>query len=55
MEDKKKKEIFACPECGLKYIDSSWAKKCEAWCKKTKSCNLDIIKHAIKEDEHLKP
>ena len=42
------KELHQCEECGLKYIDKKWAEKCEAWCKKYKSCNLEIIDHAIK-------
>ena len=42
------KELHQCEECGLKYINKEWAEKCEAWCKKHKSCNLEIIDHAIK-------
>lgn len=38
--------LYQCEECGLTYVEKSWAEKCEAWCKKTKSCNLEIIKHA---------
>ena len=39
-------KLYECPECHLKYKDKEWADKCEAWCKKYKSCNLDIIEHA---------
>ena len=39
---------YQCEECFLRYADKEWAKKCEAWCKKYKSCNLEIIDHAIK-------
>ena len=42
------KKLYQCEECGLKYDDKEWAEKCEAWCKKYKSCNLEIIDHAIK-------
>lgn len=50
------KELYQCEECGFKYADSpvllvtgeEWAKKCERWCKKNKSCNLEIVSHAIK-------
>lgn len=45
---KKENNLFICEECNLKYKEKEIAKKCEDWCKKTKSCNLDIIKHAIK-------
>lgn len=51
------RELYQCEECGLKYADDStssitgkeWAEKCEAWCKEHKSCNLEIIEHAVKE------
>jgi hypothetical protein len=39
---------WICEECKLKYGDKIWAEKCEAWCKKYKSCNLEITKHSIK-------
>lgn len=38
---------FTCPECNLRYVEESWAKKCEDWCREHKSCNLDIIQHAV--------
>ena len=40
-------KAFVCPECNLSYKDAEWAKRCAAWCKGHKSCNLEIIKHAI--------
>lgn len=43
--------VFICKECGIKYHDEKIAKKCEEWCKENKSCNLNIIKYAINEDE----
>ena len=30
-------------------IDREWAEKCQEWCKKYKSCNLEIMEHAIKK------
>lgn len=42
-----KQGLYKCPECGLEYKEKEWAEKCEAWCKKHKSCNLEITKHAI--------
>ncbi len=45
----KKTNIFwICEKCKLKYYGKIWAEKCEDWCKKYKSCNLEITKHAIK-------
>lgn len=38
--------LYKCEECGLKYRDKEWAKKCMAWCGENKSCNLEIISHA---------
>lgn len=45
----KPEKVFACPECGMSYKDAEWAKKCAAWCKEHKSCNLEIIKHAVEQ------
>lgn len=42
-------KYYACSKCGLKYKSKRLAKKCEEWCKKYKSCNLKIAKHAIKD------
>lgn len=41
-------KVFVCPECGMSYKEAEWAKKCAAWCKEHQSCNLEIIKHAVK-------
>lgn len=49
-ESGKPDKVFACPECGLSYKDTEWAKKCAAWCKEHKSCNLEIIKHAVEQN-----
>lgn len=43
---------FACEECKLLYKDKSYAAKCQGWCSKNKSCNIEIIKHAIKDEEN---
>ena len=40
---------YQCPECGFKYKEKEWAEKCEAWCREYHTCNLEIIKHAIKK------
>ena len=45
----KNKGLYQCEECGLQYADRETAEKCQAWCSEHKSCNLDIIKYAIKE------
>ncbi len=44
----KQEDKYQCKECLLWYADKSWAEKCEQWCKKNKSCNLEITKHAHK-------
>ncbi len=46
--DESKTKLYACPECGMSYAEPEWAKKCSAWCKEHKSCNLEIIKYAVK-------
>ena len=42
---------YKCNECGMKYLEKEYAEKCEDWCKKYKSCNLELIKHSIKKSE----
>ena len=42
-------DLYQCEECKLLYKDEEIANKCEQWCKRTHSCNLEIIKHAVKE------
>ncbi len=46
---KKGKKYFTCGECGFSYAEERWAEKCERWCKEHKSCNLEIIKYAVKK------
>ena len=45
---KKDKKYYKCEECGLLYLDKETAEQCQAWCSEHKSCNLEIIKHAVK-------
>ncbi len=42
-------KTYICDECGFRYKDKEWAQKCGEWCKKYKSCNMEITKHAIKD------
>jgi len=43
----KSEKLFVCPECGMSYKEVEWAKKCAAWCKEHKSCNMEITQHAV--------
>lgn len=43
-------EVYQCEECKLWYREKEIAQKCQAWCKEHKSCNLEIIKHAIRSN-----
>jgi len=45
------KKVYQCPECGLHYEDGKTANKCEAWCSKYKSCNLEIIKDSVESSQ----
>jgi len=47
----RKMGYFKCGACGMLYNSKAFAKKCEAWCRKHKSCNLKITKHAINKNE----
>ena len=46
--EKQGNKYFQCEVCNFLYEDKEWAEKCEAYCKKYKSCSLDITKHATK-------
>jgi hypothetical protein len=46
---RREKKYYICEECGLVYLDNETAEKCKAWCSKYKSCNLEIIGHAVKD------
>lgn len=46
----KDNQHYVCELCKFKYKDKSWAEKCQNWCEIHKSCNLEITKHAIKEE-----
>lgn len=41
-------EIYQCKYCRMKYSEKEWQQKCEAWCAKHKSCNIEVIRHAAK-------
>src|SRR3989344_5618361 len=43
-----KDTAYQCGECSFWYKDKETSEKCQAWCKEHKSCNLEIIKHSIK-------
>ena len=50
-ETKEDKTYYRCEECGLLYYDKETAEKCQAWCFEHTSCNLEITKHAVKEEK----
>ncbi len=45
---------YKCKECGLIYKDKNIAKKCEDWCRKYRSCNLEITKYAVNKNKLIK-
>ncbi len=47
--EKEDKNYYQCEECQNIYETEELAQKCENWCQEYKSCNLEIIKHSIKE------
>lgn len=44
-------DLYLCEECNLLYREEELAQKCEDWCRETKSCNLEITKHAVNKSE----
>jgi hypothetical protein len=45
---KNNKVYYMCEACNMVYKDKEMAQKCEDYCNKHHSCNLEIIKYAIK-------
>lgn len=43
----KGKSLFRCEECNLLYNQGELALQCQAYCKKHKSCSLEITKKAV--------
>lgn len=46
-EIKEKQKLYQCSECGFHYFSKEKAQECENWCRKYKSCNLEIIQEAV--------
>lgn len=46
-----KHRLYQCEDCKLSYLDKYYAKKCEEWCKKNKTCNIEITKHAANKEQ----
>lgn len=50
-----KGKIYKCKVCLHQYREKRWAQKCASWCASHKSCNPEIIKHAVNLKEwHIK-
>lgn len=47
-KNKNKIKCYYCEECELVYQDKKKAYECEEWCRKHKSCNIEITKYAFK-------
>ncbi len=45
------KNYFQCEECGHFYEEEGLAQECESWCRKNRSCNLEIIKKAVNKTQ----
>ncbi len=43
-----KNNLYQCRECKFYYKEKRLSKQCEDYCKKHKSCSLEITKHAVK-------
>ena len=42
-------KYYYCEICKLVYRQKKYAKKCKDWCKKNKSCSLEITRHSTKK------
>ena len=41
------KTYYQCEECEFYYKEKEWAQKCDDFCKKYKSCSVELTKHAV--------
>ena len=44
---KNKNKYYQCEVCKFYYLEKDLAQKCEAHCKKTNSCSIEITKSAV--------
>lgn len=44
---KANKRFYQCEICKFNYNYKKWAKKCQDWCEKHNSCNIEITKYAV--------
>ena len=47
-------KIHQCRICKLSYAEEKWAKECEKFCKKHKSCSITITSHSIQNNQKNK-
>lgn len=46
------KVLYVCETCNVAYADKEWAQKCQEWDEQHPgSCNLEIVQHAVTEQE----
>jgi len=46
---KNNEKYYQCKICKLKYKEKHLAEKCQDWCIKHNSCNLEIIKKSVEK------
>ncbi len=46
------KIYYQCQECGNYYESPELAESCQNWCREHKSCNLEIVKNAVKLEKN---
>jgi len=48
------KEYYLCEGCKFYYKDKNQAEKCQDWCNKNHSCNIEITKSAVNPKKEIK-
>ena len=51
IKNKGDQTLYEYKACQMFYWEKEWAEKFEVWCRKTNSCNIDIIKHTVDKEE----
>lgn len=48
------KEYYQCGICKFYYKEEKQAERCQAWCDKHHSCNMEITKKAVNPKKEIK-
>lgn len=45
--------LYVCERCRIRYRERTWAEKCEDFCSRYNACSIEIVKHAVKDENTM--